>query len=125
MKKRILIVEDELLIQMVNKQVLEEAGYSIVGLASNAEEAIKIAQEEPLDLIIMDIKLEGEKDGVDAMMEIRNFSQVPVLYLTGNSDSYHFNRAKETGMADFLVKPIDFSTLISIIQKILNKTFLK
>lgn len=112
-----MIVEDELIIQMVTKQVLQEAGFSVCAVSATGEEAVDLVKETTPDIILMDIKLEGELDGVDTMKKIREFSNVPVIYVTGNSDAYHKKRAAETNMFAFLVKPVDFIELINEIKK--------
>ena len=118
MIKKVLIVEDELIIQIVNIQVIEEAGYEVCAAVTNGEDAIIAVRKFNPDLILMDIKLEGVIDGIDAMQQIRLFSKVPVIYITGNSDSYHLKRAKETGMNDFLIKPVEFEVMIKAINKV-------
>jgi CheY-like chemotaxis protein len=115
--KKVMIVEDELIIQMVTKQVVQEAGFAVCAVTATGEEAIDLAKECNPDVILMDIKLEGDLDGIDAMNKIREFSDVPVIYVTGNSDSYHKKRAAETKMFGFLVKPVDFGELINTIKK--------
>jgi len=59
----------------------------------------------------MDIALEGDMDGIEAMLEIRKFSDVPVIYITGNSDESNRTRAIETNYTDFLTKPVEFEDL--------------
>ncbi|MDZ7716984.1 MAG: response regulator [Balneolaceae bacterium] len=78
--------------------------------------AIEVAKELEPDLIIMDISLEGEIDGIEAMLEIRKFSDVPVVYITGNSDPYHIERAKKTNRLDYLTKPIEYDDLKKSIE---------
>lgn len=116
-EKKILIVEDELIIQLVNKQIVEQAGYAVCGCAADSTTAIQLVKDTLPDLVLMDIKLEGDVDGIDTMKVIREFSKVPVIYVTGNSDDMHVRRARETGMNDFLIKPVDFSTLLAAIKK--------
>jgi CheY-like chemotaxis protein len=65
----------------------------------------------------MDISLEGEIDGIEAMLEIRKFSDVPVIYITGNSDPYHVERAEKTNYLDYLTKPIEYDDLKKSIGK--------
>ena len=114
--KKILIVEDELIIQLVNKQIVKEAGFFITDAVATGEAAMESVRNNPPDLILMDIKLEGKIDGVEAMQQIRTFSEVPVIYITGNSDPFHYNRAKETGMSAFLTKPVDYDLMIKTIH---------
>jgi CheY-like chemotaxis protein len=65
----------------------------------------------------MDISLEGEIDGIEAMVKIREFSDVPVIYITGNSDPYHVERAEKTNYLDYLTKPIEFEDLKKSVEK--------
>ncbi|MEX0608392.1 MAG: response regulator [Balneolaceae bacterium] len=116
-KKTVMIVEDDLILNLLYESYLEKLGYDAEGELVYGKTAIQVAKKIQPDLILMDISLEGEIDGIDAMMEIRKFSDVPVIYITGNSDPYHVQRAKETGYIDYLVKPIEFNDLKESIEK--------
>ena len=109
--KKILIVEDDLLLSAVKQRFVQNLGHQAVGTARTAEEAIEKTQSLQPDLIIMDIKLIGEMDGIQAMKKIREISDVPVIYLSGVSDEEILDRAEETKFVDFLVKPITSSDL--------------
>ena len=115
--KNVLIIEDELLLAMLNQQVVENAGYYVIGTLTTGEDAIEAAKNNKLDLILMDIFLDGEIDGISAMEEIRTFSNVPVIYVTGNSDTAAKKRAEKTNYSLFLVKPVLPDTLQNAIQK--------
>jgi len=110
-KKKVLIVEDDLILNLLYESYLERLGFETEGELVYGKTAIDAAEELDPDLIIMDIFLEGDIDGIDAMLEIRKFSDVPVIYITGNSDPYHVNRAKETDYLEYLTKPIEFDHL--------------
>lgn len=116
-KKTVMIVEDDLILNLLYESYLEKLGYDAEGELVYGKTAIQVANKIRPDLILMDISLEGEIDGIDAMKEIRKFSDVPVIYITGNSDPYHVQRAKETGYLDYLVKPIEFNDLKESIEK--------
>jgi len=116
-KKTVLIVEDDLILNLLYESYLEKLGYDAEGELVYGKTAIEVAKRIKPSLILMDISLEGDMDGVDAMQEIRKFSDVPVIYITGNSDPYHIERAKKTGYLDYLVKPIEFSDLKESIEK--------
>lgn len=120
-KKNILIVEDDMLLSFVEERIIRRLGYNVVGKAASGEEAIKKAHQLQPDLILMDILLKGEMDGVDAMVKIREASDVPVIYLSGNSDSYNYNRAKQTGFAGYLVKPITAKDLEKPLKKVFEE----
>ena len=109
--KIVMIVEDDLILNLLYESYLEKLGYFAEGELVYGKTAIEVAERIKPDLILMDISLEGDMDGIEAMMEIRKFSDVPVIYITGNSDPYHVQRAKETNYIDYLVKPIEFSDL--------------
>ena len=110
-KRKVMIVEDDLILNLLYESYLERLGFQTEGELVYGKTAIEVAQNLNPDLIIMDISLEGEIDGIDAMNEIRKFSDVPVIYITGNSDPYHVKRAEETNYIDYLTKPIEFDDL--------------
>lgn len=115
--KTVMIVEDDLILNLLYESYLEKLGYFAEGELVYGKTAIEVAKRIKPDLILMDISLEGDMDGIEAMLEIRKFSDVPVIYITGNSDPYHIQRAKETNYIDYLVKPIEFNDLRDSIDK--------
>ena len=120
-QKTVMIVEDDLILNLLYESYLEKLGYDAEGELVYGKTAIEIAKRIKPDLILMDISLEGEMDGIDAMTEIRKFSDVPVIYITGNSDPYYVERAKETNYLDYLVKPIEFDVLKESLEKNFEK----
>lgn len=120
-KKTVMIVEDDLILNLLYESYLEKLGYDAEGELVYGKTAIEIAQKIKPDLILMDISLEGDIDGITAMKEIRKFSDVPVIYITGNSDPHHVQRAKETNYLDYLVKPIEFNDLKESIERNFDK----
>lgn len=116
-KKTVMIVEDDLILNLLYESYLEKLGYDAEGELVYGKTAIEVAQKIKPDLILMDISLEGDIDGITAMKEIRKFSDVPVIYITGNSDPHHVQRAKETEYLDYLVKPIEFNDLKESIER--------
>ena len=120
-RKTVMIVEDDLILNLLYESYLEKLGYDAEGELVYGKTAIEVARRISPDLILMDISLEGDMDGIDAMKEIRNFSDVPVIYITGNSDPYHVQRAKETNYVDYLVKPIEFSDIKASIERNFEK----
>ena len=120
-QKTVMIVEDDLILNLLYESYLEKLGYDAEGELVYGKTAIEIAKRIKPDLILMDISLEGEMDGIDAMTEIRKFFDVPVIYITGNSDPYHVERAKETNYLDYLVKPIEFDVLKESLEKNFEK----
>ncbi|MDX1671153.1 MAG: response regulator [Balneolaceae bacterium] len=115
--KKVLIVEDDLLLSLVEERIIEKMGYAVVDTVTTAEEAVEQNRKLRPDLILMDIILQGEMDGIDAMEEIRKESDVPVIYLSGNSDRYNYERARKTDFTDYLVKPITGPDLVEPFRK--------
>jgi len=116
-KGNVFIVEDDMLLSLVEERLLMKLGYNVTGKAVSGEEAVpKIKSVKP-DVILMDISLSGEMDGIDTMTEIRNFSSVPVIYLSGNSDQLNLERAKKTSYVEYLVKPITEQDLVTPLNK--------
>lgn len=121
-KKKVIIVEDDLILNLLYESYLERLGFETEGELVYGKTAIETAKSINPDLIIMDISLEGEIDGIDAMLKIREFSDVPVIYITGNSDPYHVERAKQTEPLDYLTKPIEFEDLKKSVEKHFTST---
>ncbi len=119
-KGKILIVEDDVLLSLVEERLLKKLGYGVAGKAVNGEDAVQKAKNLDPDAILMDISLKGEMDGVQAMELIREFSEVPVIYLSGNSDNYNRERAKKTRYIDYLVKPITADDLVNPLSKAMH-----
>lgn len=113
---RALIVEDETLIAEELKERLALLGFSIIAAVDTAEEGIEIATRERPDLVLMDIRLKGEKDGVQAAAEIRKQVDVPIVYLTAYSDRLTVERAKKTEYDGFILKPFHRGELQSTID---------
>lgn len=116
--KRILIAEDDMIIQMFLNRVLTKAGFTIVGEARNSEQVLLLAKETEPDLILLDIGLDGSKDGVVTAEELSESSKIPFLFLTGNSDEGTIKRAKIAGPIGFVFKPIDEVRLVDVIKSI-------
>lgn len=116
-KKLALIIEDDYILNLLYGNFLQKLGFDTEGYTISWKAAIEMAEKINPNLIIMDILLQGEMDGIEAMQEIRNFSTVPVIYVTANSSSYYKKRAKETGYLDFLIKPMEIEELKIAIDK--------
>ncbi|MEQ9310508.1 MAG: response regulator [Balneolaceae bacterium] len=115
----ILIVEDDKVLSLLLTKMVEKLNYSVVGTLVTGKETITQALELKPDLILKDIMLEDDIDGIDAMLELRKKSMdTPVIYITGNSDIYNRERAKKTNYIDYLVKPISFDLLKETIKKV-------
>lgn len=114
----VLIIEDDRLISLMLTKMVRKMGHEVAGVYAKGEEAISILDESSIDLILMDIMLEGEIDGIKTMHKIQESHTVPVIYITGNSDESTRQRAAKTNYQAYLVKPITFTQLKSVISKI-------
>lgn len=118
---KVVIVEDEALVAEDLKYRLTELGYSVTGTAPSGEKALEKIDEEIPDLVLMDIQLKGEMDGIETAETIKNEYQIPVVYLTAYSDESFLNRAKVTEPFGYLLKPIETRNLQSTIEMALYK----
>lgn len=110
--RKVLIVEDDILQQIILEQMVTSMGHTVIAKVSKGTEAIKSALRlDAVDLILMDIKLSDNIDGIEAMAKIRKSSNVKVVYVTGNTEPENVRRAKETDYVAFLSKPVDKSLL--------------
>lgn len=112
----ILIVENEFIISEKLSADLTSAGYRVTGVATSGKEAVELVAKYLPDLIIMDIKLEGELDGIDTVTLINKNYSVPVIYLTGYTDQKLFTRAKFTRPASYLTKPYNPGDVYNAIE---------
>jgi CheY-like chemotaxis protein len=88
---RILVVEDDRVVAMDIQHRLTRIGHTVVGVTPSGEDAVRLALESHPDLVLMDIRLEGALDGIDAAQQIRDRCQVPVVYLTAYADDYAYS----------------------------------
>lgn len=109
--KKVLIVEDEMIIALLLERMVRNLGHQVIDKVVSGEEAISVVQEQQLDLILMDIRLQGELDGIEAMARIHEMSDVPVIYISGNTDALEKEKIKQTEYIEFLSKPVTISDL--------------
>src|SRR5659263_616717 len=103
--KQILVVEDEVITGMAIKKMLQNLGYNVPVVVTSGEEAIKKVKENNPDLMLMDINLNSEMDGIEAAAQIHSFYDIPVIYLTAYADNKTLERAKITEPYTYLIKP--------------------
>ena len=116
---RVLVVEDEGLIAHDISKRVEALGHSVVGTASTAEEAVELAAEA--ELVLMDIRIDGERDGIEAAAEIRARFRIPVVFLTAHADRSTLDRAKAVAPYGYMVKPMGPATLQATIEIAVHK----
>ncbi|GAB5554872.1 MAG: hypothetical protein Sapg2KO_44630 [Saprospiraceae bacterium] len=115
-ENRVLIVEDEPLIAEDLAEILAQAGYSIAGIAYDSDQAIQILGSAQLDLVILDIDLKSDLNGIQLGTLINKHHQLPFIYLTSFSDRKTIQEVKETNPMGYLVKPFDEKTLIATLE---------
>lgn len=113
---KILLVEDEFLIAIGLEYKLKQEKYEIVKIVPSGEKAVEFVHTQTPDLILMDIRLAGEIDGVEAAIQIRDFSSIPIIFMTGYSLSEIKNRVNSIRPLGYLAKPIIVSEVNSIIN---------
>jgi len=122
---RALIVEDEFLIAEELRERLARLGFSVIATVDSADEGVAIATRERPDLVLMDIRLRGEKDGIQAAQEIRQQVDLPIVYVTAHSDKLTVNRVKNTEHDGFLLKPFHRYELQSTIEVAMRRHALR
>ncbi|WP_457617620.1 LytR/AlgR family response regulator transcription factor [Lutibacter sp.] len=115
-KNKILIVEDEPIIASDIEMILENLDYEVTGIEDNAEGTLTSISKNPPDLVLLDINLDGDIDGVLLAENINKQFQIPFIFLTSNADKLTINRVKRTQPAGFIVKPFCEKDLQSNIE---------
>ncbi len=118
---KILIVEDEMIISMEIKQKLTAMGYVVTGQAITGESAIQKSGEKQPDLVLMDIRLKGEMDGITAAKRIIELFDLPIIFLTAHSDKATLERAISVSPSGYLLKPFKERELMTNIEMSLHK----
>lgn len=120
-RSRILIVEDESISAMDLEATLVELGYEVVGVCANATDAARVAGEMHPDLVLMDVYIHGEIDGISLAGVITEELHIPIVFLTSYSNSEVIERAKSTNAYGYLIKPFQEESLHSTIQMALSR----
>ncbi len=120
-KSRIMIVEDESIIAEDLADSLRTMGYTVVDIVSSGEEAILMAAEKQPNLILMDVMLQGEMDGVTAAEQIQSSLQIPIIFLTAYTDNKTLQRVKATNPFGYIVKPFEERNLHLTIEIALQR----
>lgn len=118
LKLRVLVVEDDGFQALLVRKLVTRLGHIPIGTAATGQEAIDKAIELHPDVILMDITLDGDMDGITAVEKIKEKIDLPVIYITGNSDSYNLDRAEQTEFVDYLVKPISSGNLKEPLKRV-------
>ncbi len=115
--KNVLIVEDEMIIALTIEQMIKNMGHNVAAKVASGKQAVQQAFQLQPDIILMDIRLKGKMDGIEAMEQIQTEANIPVIYVTGNNDAMYIERIKGTDYIDFIVKPITQHQLLQSFKK--------
>lgn len=116
----ILVVEDEAIVALATKFTLTNMGHNTLAVVSKGEQALEELLKQSIDLILMDIKLKGTLDGVETAVKIRETSNIPILFLTGNSDVVTKELTKNITNTATLAKPSSPEDMEVAINHMLN-----
>ena len=120
MKPTILIVEDNLIISMDIRSILEEEGYNVISNVISVEQAIRMIEKTMPDMVLIDINLKKEKDGVNLGHYLLKKGGIPYIYITSFSDKFTMERVKETYPHGFVVKPFKKTDILTTVSLTLN-----
>ena len=120
-EKKILVVEDEAIVAEAIASCLQKQGYEVTAIVTNALDAIEKAAQTQPDLVLMDIVLEGDMDGIAAALEIQNRFNIPTVFLTAYADEETLKRAKVTDPFGYIIKPFQQQDLYVTIEIALHR----
>lgn len=119
---RVLIVDDESLIRMDLRDIIESSGHEVVAEGTNGVEAIKLCKEYKPDIVLMDVKM-PELDGIEAARQIGFHHEAPVVLLTSYSQQDLINKARESGVYGYLIKPVREEQLVPTLEMALGRYY--
>ncbi|TFH39045.1 MAG: response regulator, partial [Chrysiogenales bacterium] len=119
--KKILVVEDDAPSALLLSQILKKSGYTVLDSVDTGEKAVRVASEFNPDLILMDISIKGDMDGIDAAKMIRDECGIPSIYSTVSTDEKTIKRAKETYPYGYILKPYDKNMIYATVEMALHK----
>ena len=120
-KFKILIVEDAQLIAVHLQKILQNANYDVIGRAASYEEAMAICKKAVPDLALMDIMIDGDKDGIETAQEIKSLYNIPIIYLTALTDGSTIERAKQTNPYGYIMKPFQEEQVVTFLEMAIHK----
>lgn len=118
--KKILIVEDNLLLASVQCRLLQKMGHDVIGSTDNGQDALEKVKTDAPDLILMDLNIKGPWDGIETMHKINEEVPTPVIFLSGTGDLSIQKKAEKIGRAHFLTKPVKMNELEKALQCVLK-----
>jgi two-component system, response regulator PdtaR len=117
---RVLIVEDDHLVGSEMEGALEHAGFSVVGIGTSAEEVLQLAAEHRPQLVVMDIRLKGQRDGIDAAIDLFSLYGIRCVFATAHHTAETRKRAEPASPLAWIAKPYTMASLVAAVRKALN-----
>jgi two-component system, response regulator PdtaR len=117
-ERRILVVEDDFLVAEDIEAALTDGGFEVIGVAESADEAIRLAQSGEPALIVMDIRLIGARDGIDAALEIFHKHRIRCIFATAHVDEHAKRRAEPAQPLGWVQKPYSMASLVALVKKV-------
>ena len=117
---RVLVVEDEVMVALRIHRDLEKAGYHVLPMATNAEEALEAVSEQPPDVVIMDIRLSDNDDGIELAQTLWERYHMPLIFMSGYTDPDTLKRIRHFPKTGFLEKPVRFAQIDTTIYAVLK-----
>jgi DNA-binding response OmpR family regulator len=117
---RVLVVEDDFLVSSQMEEALNEAGFEVIDVVATAEDAVERGAARDLRLVVMDIRLAGKRDGVDAAIELLERHGVRTIFATAHADAEIRTRAEKARPVAWLQKPYSMASLIAAVREALN-----
>ena len=118
---RIIVVEDDFLIAAQMEAALTDAGFDVVGLATSADEVLKLAVSRHPALVVMDVRLDGPRDGIDAALELFRVHGIRCVFATAHHDHHARGRAKPAAPLGWLAKPYSMPALVELVRQALRQ----
>jgi two-component system, response regulator PdtaR len=120
-RPRILLVEDDYFVALELEHQLSSAGFEVIGIAATAEDAIKIGRSENPDVAIMDIRLAGHGDGVDAAIELFTTAGIRSIFVTAHGDAQTRRRAAQAHPLGWVQKPYRPDSVIELVNSVFDQ----
>ena len=119
--KRILVVEDDASIQRALRRSLTISGYEVL-VVDNGRQAVELVREQQPDLVLLDLSLPGEIDGLGVCIQVRQWSQIPIIIVSARTDEQQKVQALDLGADDYLTKPFNIDELAARVRAVLRRT---